>query len=233
MKNPADIDVLDPDLAAVVLLSGGMDSTAALALALAHDIPVLAAVSINYGQRHVKEIDAAAAVAAHYGLPHHTLDLTAWGANVRSALTSPDIEVPDGHYTAPVMAITVVPNRNATMLMAVTGMALSLGARQVLTAVHAGDHAVYPDCRPEFIASASQTAWLGTDGQVLITAPFVNVDKTAIAAAGHRVGAPFDLTWSCYKGGAVHCGTCGTCYERREAFEQAGLADPTTYADAA
>lgn len=231
MTNPSMGHALDidPRQPAVVLLSGGMDSTAALAYAYDLGTPVLAVISVNYGQRHVKEIDSAKAVAEHYGVPHHTLDLTSWGASVRSALTSADIEVPDGHYTAPVMAITVVPNRNATMLMSVVGVALSLGAKQVITAVHSGDHAVYPDCRPEFIEAADQTAQLGTDGEVSIRAPFVHISKTDIARIGDEHGAPFELTWSCYKGGDLHCGTCGTCYERREAFMESGVPDPTAY----
>ncbi|QAY16200.1 Pre Qo pathway QueC-like protein [Arthrobacter phage Sonali] len=220
---------LTPRPKQVVLLSGGMDSTALLALAYSRG-DVLGALSVNYGQRHVKELDAARAIADHYGVPHLVLDMTSWGSLLSgSALTDPEVEVPEGHYAAPNMAITVVPNRNATMLMAAAGVAESLGAEVVLTAVHAGDHAVYPDCRPEFIAAASLAARLGTGGKVSIDAPFVGISKTDIANVGATLRAPFELTWSCYKGGENHCGACGTCVERREAFTDSGVTDPTIY----
>jgi 7-cyano-7-deazaguanine synthase len=213
----------------VVLLSGGMDSTALLAHAATVG-PVAGALSVNYGQRHVKELEAAKAVAARYGVPHFVLDLTSWGSLLTgSALTDASVEVPEGHYAAPNMAVTVVPNRNATMLMAAAGVAESLGADVVLTAVHAGDHAVYPDCRPEFIAAASLAANLGTGGKVSIDAPFVRLSKTEIAVHGTALRAPLELSWSCYKGGERHCGKCGTCVERIEAFRDAGVTDPTEY----
>ena len=217
------------NLKQVVLLSGGMDSTALLAHAVASGT-VAGALSVNYGQRHAVELEAAKAVAEHYGVPHFVLDLTSWGSLLSgSALTDASVDVPEGHYAAPNMAVTVVPNRNATMLMAAAGVAESLGADVVLTAVHAGDHAVYPDCRPEFIAAASLAANLGTGGKVHIDAPFVHITKTDIAQTGHLLGAPFALTWSCYKGGAKHCGKCGTCVERKEAFRDAFVDDPTEY----
>lgn len=214
----------------VTLLSGGMDSTTALALAARESTPVLA-LSVDYGQRHAKELDAAAAIAQHYGVPHRVLDLTGWGRLLTgSALTDPSVAVPHGHYAAPNMAVTVVPNRNATMLMAAAGIADALDATEVWAAVHAGDHAVYPDCRPEFITAANITLNVSTEGRVTIRAPFVDITKTDIAALGHDLNVPFELTWSCYEGGTVHCGKCGTCTERRSAFIDAGVPDPTIYA---
>ena len=214
----------------VVLLSGGMDSTTALALATRDTTPVLA-LSVDYGQRHAKELDAAAAIAHHYGVPHKVLDLTGWGELLTgSSLTDPTVDVPHGHYADENMAVTVVPNRNATMLMAAAGIADSLHATEVWAAVHAGDHTVYPDCRPEFITAANTTLAVSTEGRVSIYAPFVDRTKTDIAALGHDLNVPFHLTWSCYEGGTVHCGKCGTCVERREAFHDAGIMDPTTYA---
>jgi 7-cyano-7-deazaguanine synthase len=214
---------------AVVLLSGGMDSTVALALTTAQG-PVRAALSVDYGQRHVTEIEAARRVAAYYGVPHLILDLTSWGRLLSgSALTDPTVEVPEGHYAAPNMAVTVVPNRNATMLMAAAGVAESLGASRVITAVHSGDHAVYPDCRPEFITAAAAAAEAGTGNKVTIEAPFIGISKTDIATLGASLEAPFALTWSCYKGGDKHCGKCGTCVERIEAFTDAGVPDFTLY----
>lgn len=216
-------------MTSIVLLSGGLDSTVLLARAVRQG-GVAGTLAVDYGQRHIRELDAAAGIAAHYGIPHRVLDLSAWGALLGSALTDSSIGVPDGHYADPAMAATVVPNRNAVLLMAAAGVAESLGASRVLIGVHAGDHAVYPDCRPEFIHAAAQAALLGTGGKVRIVAPFMSHTKADIAAFGAHLGAPMELSWSCYRGGARHCGTCGTCVERIEAFQDAGLPDPTVYA---
>lgn len=211
-----------------VLLSGGIDSTTALAVANRDEDPQLA-VSVDYGQRHVKELEAAKQVAEFYGVKHVILDMTGWGTLLSGSLTDPDVEVPSGNYDEDNMSVTVVPNRNATMLMAASGIADSFGLKEVWTAVHAGDHTIYPDCRPEFIESASNTAFLGTGGSVSIKAPFGKVSKTEIVRIGGEIGAPLGLTWSCYRGLEVHCGECGTCRERKEAFNDSGVNDPTEY----
>ena len=216
-------------MTAVVLLSGGMDSTALAALVADEGFH---AVSVDYGQRHRVELAAAAAVAAYYGAPHTVADLTTLrGILGGSALTDDAVAVPHGHYAADTMAATVVPNRNAILLNVAAGYAVAHGADRVLTAVHAGDHFVYPDCRPEFIAAAADAVRLGTDGAVTIEAPFVTKTKADIAGIGASLGAPLHLSWSCYEGGDVHCGRCGTCVERAEAFHHAGVDDPTVYAD--
>lgn len=206
----------------LVLLSGGVDSTVALAQSEAKDT-----VSIFYGQRHHREIAAAAAVAEHYGARHDVVDLSSLAPHLRSALTTPSVEVPDGHYEAESMKATVVPNRNAIFIMVAAGVASSRGLREVVIGSHAGDHAIYPDCRPEFTEAASEAARLGCG--VRVVAPFSKAHKRDIVKSGANWGAPFHLTWSCYRGGEAHCGTCGTCTERREAFVLAGVPDPTTY----
>jgi 7-cyano-7-deazaguanine synthase len=224
----------------VVLLSGGLDSTvlAGHLLAAGDDVH---AVSFDYGQRHRRrELDAARDVAGYYGLTHDVVDLTALGALLGgSALTDPTIDVPHGHYADDTMRITVVPNRNAIMLMAAAGIAAARGFQRVATAVHAGDHAIYPDCRAEFIVAASECAEQATagHGDVKIVAPFVCHDKTWIVRRGAELHAPFYRTWSCYEGDPhqalgrppTHCGACGTCHERREAFTRAGVYDTTSY----
>lgn len=214
---------------AVVLLSGGLDSSTALAYTLAEGHEVLAAVFVDYGQRHVRERLSARAVADHYGIELLELDLRAFGASVNSALTTAGADVPHGHYAADNMAATVVPNRNATMLSAAAGIAASRGAAQVVTAVHAGDHPIYADCRPDFIDALSRALQLACD--VAVVAPFVYASKADIARIGAGLGLPQGLTWSCYEGGDVHCGRCGTCVERAEAFAEADVEDPTVYAD--
>lgn len=216
----------------VAVVSGGMDSvTLAYHLVdLGHDVHL---ISFNYGQRHKKELEFAKVAAERLGMPHDIVDLSNISALVsKSALTS-DAPVPDGHYAEDTMRQTVVPNRNAIMLNIAAGLAVTIGANAVATGVHAGDHYIYPDCRPQFISTltamlkVANEGFVSTDFQVL--APFVNSTKGDICARGDEVGVPWLDTWSCYKGGEIHCGSCGTCFERREAFGEAGVTDPTPY----
>lgn len=222
----------------LVLLSGGMDSSTLLAHSLIDPnepdrLVEATAVFVNYGQRHIRERQSAQAIADHYGVPLIELDLTAFGQSVHSALTTPDFAVPHGHYAEDNMRKTIVPNRNATMLSAAAGIAASRGHNMVRTAVHAGDHTIYPDCRPEFITALDAATRFACE--VGISAPFVNISKADIVALGTKIGVPYALTWSCYEGGennpGQHCGRCATCVERREAFDLAGVTDPTDYAD--
>ena len=143
------------------------------------------------------------------------------------------MHVPDGHYTDVSMATTIVPNRNAILLSVAVGIAMAHGARRVAFGAHAGDHAIYPDCRTAFVAAFDRAARLGTDTgatePVGVIAPFASWKKADIVALGAELGVPFGDTWSCYRGGRAHCGTCGTCVERREAFALADVPDPTRY----
>lgn len=216
----------------LVLLSGGLDSTVLAAYTAAGAGPA-ETLAIAYGQRHHRELAAAQEVADHLGLPHTTIDLTGLSTHLTSALTpaTGGGNIPHGHYTHTSMSATVVPNRNAILLMVAAGIAAARGHTTVATAVHAGDHPVYPDCRPDFITAAAVAAETGTGGAVTITAPFVDRTKTDIARLGADTGAPMHLSWSCYEGGELHCGRCGTCVERAEAFHEAGVDDPTTYTD--
>jgi 7-cyano-7-deazaguanine synthase len=214
----------------LILLSGGMDSCVALAREVRNRRAKIA-LSVDYGQRHRKELVAAAHIAANLGVEHEVLDLSGWGRLLHgSALTDPAVDVPYGHYAAPSMVLTIVPNRNATLLMAAAGVALANGCDEVVIAVHAGDHPVYPDCRPEFIEAANTALAYGTERKVQIMAPFINRTKTDIAQMSVQYAAPVHLSWSCYEGGERHCGRCGTCTERIEAFLDAEIPDPTLYA---
>lgn len=215
----------------ILIYSGGLDSTVLLyhLRAAGHTV---CALSIDYGQRHRKELTQAKAICDRLGVEHRIADLTPLTPLLAgSSLTSPEVPVPDGHYAEETMKATVVPNRNMILLAVATGWAVSLKADSVAYAAHAGDHAIYPDCRKEFTEAMEKAIALCDWHQVSLERPFVTWSKADIVRRGAELRVPFSQTWSCYKGGDRHCGTCGTCIERREAFHLAGVADPTPYAD--
>ena len=207
---------------ALLICSGGFDSVT-LAYRLAATSSLGALLTFDYGQRHKKEITAAALCAERLQLPQLS----------GSALTD-DIAVPHGHYTEQNMQLTVVPNRNAIMLTIAFGVAASRGLDAVALAVHGGDHFIYPDCRPEFIEQFAKMQRQALDGvaNVALFAPYVEADKTEIARDAARFAVPIADTWSCYEGGELHCGRCGTCLERIAAMHLAGIEDPTLYQEA-
>lgn len=214
----------------LVLCSGGMDSVTALYWA-AREHAVAAVVSFDYGAKHNhREIPFAAEHATRLGARHEVIALDFVPRLFASHLLKGGGEIPEGHYEADTMRQTVVPFRNAIMLSIACGFAESVGAGGLVIAAHGGDHAIYPDCREDFMRAMGDAMRLGTYAQVQLLRPFIALNKARIAAEGARLGVDFARTWSCYKGGAVHCGQCGTCVERREAFALAGLADPTVYA---
>lgn len=219
---------------AVVVASGGMDS-ATLTWHYAAQGYDLILVGFDYGQRHRKELESLHKIAAHHNAEARIVTLPIRDLLHGSALTSDDVDVPDGHYAQDTMKATVVPNRNAIMLSIATGVAVAEGAQIVATGVHAGDHFIYPDCRPAFFIPFADAMNHANEGFVVdgfrVEAPFINMSKAEIAALGDSLGVDYGITWSCYKGGDIHCGRCGTCVERIEAFLDAGVEDPTEYAD--
>jgi 7-cyano-7-deazaguanine synthase len=213
----------------VVLCSGGMDSVTALYWARANHA-VTAVLSFDYGAKHnAQELPFAAEHAAKIGAPHRVIPLDFIGKLFTSDLLKSGGEVPEGHYADDNMRRTVVPFRNGIMLAAAAGLAESAGADGLVIAAHAGDHTIYPDCREDFMKAMGDAMKFGTYAGIELLRPFITFDKAGIAAAGAKLKVDFARTWSCYKGGAVHCGKCGTCVERREAFQRAGLVDPTKY----
>ena len=212
-----------------VLLSGGMDSVVAFHDALRiHE--VAACLSFDYGSKHnAREIPFARLHAECNSVPHHAIRLDFIDTLFSSDLLKSGGEIPDGHYAEKSMKQTVVPFRNGIMLSIATGFAESVGAEAVVIAAHSGDHAIYPDCREPFMESMAAAMEQGTYAGIRLLRPFITMDKTAIVRRGAELGVDFAETWSCYKGGDIHCGTCGTCVERREAFLLAGLPDPTVY----
>ncbi len=215
----------------VVLLSGGMDSVTAFHQ-VRREHEVVAALSFDYGSKHnAREIPFAKLHADRAGVPHRTIDLGFINDCFESDLLKSGGEIPDGHYAEENMKRTVVPFRNGIMLAIACGFAESLGAEALAIAAHSGDHAIYPDCREPFMQGMASAMEAGTYARIRLLRPFIDMDKTAIARRGAELGIDFAETWSCYKGGEIHCGTCGTCVERREAFLLAGLPDPTVYRD--
>lgn len=217
---------------ALLICSGGFDSvTLAYRLAAEHSLGAL--LTFDYGQRHRKEIDAAKRSAEQLAVPHLVMDISTIGRQLSGSALTDDIAVPHGHYSEENMKLTVVPNRNAIMLTIAFGVASARGFDSVALAVHGGDHFIYPDCRPDFIRLFGQMQARALEGvaDVALLAPYVDADKTEIARDAARFAVPVADTWSCYEGGEIHCGRCGTCVERIEAMTLAGMADPTPYQD--
>ena len=216
---------------AVALVSGGLDSTVMM-YALIKDYEIWP-LTISYGQLHAKEVDAARGVCCartnELGTRWTHLDLSVLSGFLKCALTGCGT-IPSGAYDTETIKTMVVPNRNMMFLAIAASYAWSIGADCVAYAAHHNDAAVYPDCRPEFVQSAAETISLGTEGRVVLLAPFIHFTKGEIVKLGKGLNVPFAKTWSCYKGGLIHCGTCPTCLDRRQAFKVSGIEDPTIYA---
>lgn len=213
----------------IVLLSGGMDSVVALYYSR-EPYEVVGALSFDYGSKHNhREIPFAQYHAAKFNIPHQVIRADFIEKLFNSALLKGPEAIPEGHYEDESMKKTVVPFRNGIMLSIACGYAESIDAQGVVIAAHSGDHAIYPDCRTNFMEAMAKAMRLGTYAGIELISPFVAIDKTEIARLGQELNVDFSKTWSCYKGNAIHCGVCGTCTERREAFTLAGLTDPTEY----
>lgn len=214
----------------VVVYSGGMDSTVLLYYLLSQGYE-LKAMSVLYGQRHLKELQAAQHICSDLGVEHRVADLHELGGFLHGStlLATSAKDVPEGHYADESMKATVVPNRNMLLLSTAIAWAISSHYDAVAYGAHAGDHTIYPDCRPEFVDAIRGVARLCDWHQVDVWVPFLEMTKADICSMGDQLGVPFWKTWSCYKGQEVHCGKCGTCVERVEAFRLAGVVDPTEY----
>ncbi len=217
---------------AVIIASGGMDSTTLLYDILNEGYKVHA-LSVDYGQRHSKELEFIKKTCTKLKIPHKVVDLSSAGKELlsASALTSKKISIPEGDYREENMKLTVVPNRNMILLSLAVGYAISIGARKVFYGAHAGDHAIYPDCRRKFVEAMKGAIRLADWEKIELEAPYLDLDKGDIAIKGKSLGVDYSLTWTCYKGGEKACGKCGACRERLEAFQKVGIADPVEYED--
>lgn len=200
----------------LVLYSGGLDSTV-LAYEAASVGYRVELISFYYGQCHSRELEAAKKIAQILAVPLGIVDIGAAGRLLNSSLTNSEIEA------------TVVPNRNSIFANIAAGIAISREIDTIALAVHGGDYAVYPDCRPVFIYRLTECLRAATGTELQVWTPYLYLYKYQIVLEGYELNVPFELTWSCYKGGEIHCGNCGACVERREAFELAGVEDPTEY----
>lgn len=214
---------------ALVVCSGGLDSTVAL-YKTKREYRRVEVVTFKYGQNHATRENAAVRrICAALDIPLTVIDLSFIGRHFASSLLRGASAIPEGHYAAKTMASTVVPFRNGIMLSVAAGLAESKGLTNIVLGNHAGDHFIYPDCRPEFIAGMSEAIKAGTAKHIRVVSPFCEMTKADVVAVGAGLDVPFEETYSCYKGGKRHCGKCGTCVERKEAFKDAGVQDPTEY----
>lgn len=211
----------------VIIVSGGMDS---ITLLYDHKDEIALGISFDYGSNHnAREIPFAKMHCERLGIKHITINLDFMHQYFKSSLLDGAEAIPEGHYADDNMKSTVVPFRNGIMLAIAIGIAESNNLDQVFIANHGGDHTIYPDCRPEFINAIDAAATAGTYNNVKVIAPYTKITKSDIARIGKRLGIDYAETWSCYKGGEVHCGKCGTCVERKEALAEAGIEDKTIY----
>lgn len=218
---------------AVIILSGGLDSST-LAYHLHSEGYALTCISFDYGQKHIKELQSAAEIAKSLNAEHHIINLSYMNHFLQdSSLVNQELENPKEEYARDNMLITVVPNRNTMMLSLSWTIACARNAEILAFGPHKGDNYVYADCRPDYFTAMNLALRLGTidsrHEDLRLVAPFINWTKTDIVNRGAELGVPFAKTWSCYDGRELHCGLCGTCRQRKQAFIDAGISDPTRY----
>jgi len=213
---------------AVVIYSGGMDSFTLLNRVIKDNYDVFA-LTFNYGQKHVKEVEVASTVCEQLSVPHKILDISPINQLMQSSSLVGTADVPEGHYEAENMKSTVVPNRNMILLSLAIGYAVDIKADKVFYGAHAGDHAIYPDCRPEFVHAMNAVAGIANYDPVSIETPYLNASKGEILKDGLSMNLSYENTWTCYNGREKACGKCGACVERLEAFEENNVTDPLEY----
>lgn len=213
---------------AVVIYSGGMDSFTLLNRVIKDGYDVYA-LTFNYGQKHVKEVKVASTVCQQLNVPHKILDISPINQLMQSSSLVGSIDVPEGHYEADNMKSTMVPNRNMILLSLAIGYAVDIEASKVYYGAHAGDHAIYPDCRPEFVHAMNDVAQIANYEPITIETPYLNSSKGEILKDGLGMNLTYEHTWTCYNGREKACGKCGACVERLEAFADNNATDPVEY----
>jgi 7-cyano-7-deazaguanine synthase len=221
---------------AVLILSGGLDSSTLAYWLKANGYNEIICVTFDYGQKQIIELKSAAAIAKNLGAEHRVIDLSfikEFLSKSSSSLTNPSISVPSGEYTKDNMQSTVVPNRNSMMLTMAWTIACVERANVLAYGAHGGDHYIYPDTRPDYFNAINLSLRLGTKDSradnLNLIAPFITWDKAEIIRTGYKLNVPFAQTWTCYEGCEIHCGICGACSERKKGFTTANIPDPTLY----
>ena len=216
-----------PSADSVIIYSGGLDSTTLL---YEEQRRIALAVTFDYGSNHgIREQECARYHCQRLGIEHLVINLSFMGQYFSSSLTSGADAIPTGSYDEENIRSTVVPFRNGLMLSVACGLAESRGLKRVLMANHGGDHAIYPDCTPHFVETMNAAMQAGTYEGVVLDSPYTHLTKADILQRGAQLGIDYAHTYSCYCGNEIHCGRCATCVERREAFAQTGIEDPTQY----
>jgi len=213
----------------VCIYSGGMDSFT-LVNEAQHEGVLHSCLSFDYGQRHVKELQYAARWCESYGVPHHVIDLRSLTPHLLGSSLTDNVPMPEGHYAEDNMKLTVVPSRNTIMLAVASAYAVSHKLAAVRYGAHAGDHTIYPDCREEYVSAMNTVTLLANWHRVRIEAPYLEMTKVGILERGFELGLDYAQSWTCYKGGELACGKCGSCQERLEAFAHWNEKDPLEYA---
>jgi 7-cyano-7-deazaguanine synthase len=213
---------------AVLILSGGIDSTTLLYDLLNQKYEVNA-ITFDYNQRHKKEITCAKKICRNLHIPHKIIDIAILNQLAPSCLTRKDQDIPEGNYADDSMKQTVVPNRNMVFLSLAASYTIGIGAKNLFYAAHSGDHTIYPDCRPAFVSAMGTAFHLCDWNDVILQAPYLYWTKGDIVKRGISWGVDYSMTWTCYKGGKLSCGKCGSCDERLAAFKEAGSEDPLEY----
>ena len=217
----------------ILSLSGGLDSCVLLAKAVSEGHKIQC-VGFLYGSKHNRyELEAAEAITGHYKVRYDCIDLSVLTPYLRSKLLEGQGDLPEGHYEEESMRQTVVPGRNTIFASVLLGLAQSQGYDEVWLGIHAGDHFIYPDCRPDWFYAMQRVSELGSDKLVTLKVPFLHIDKTEILARGLKLDAPFRLTRTCYTDKPYACGRCGSCQERLHAFVGNGRQDPLPYVSSA
>jgi len=212
----------------VVLYSGGLDSFTLLnhSLDIGHEVfPII----FNYGQKHIKEISYAEEFCKEKSITSKVIDITEINSLLEGSALTGNLEVPKGHYEDESMKTTVVPNRNMILISLATAYAVTVLAEEVWYGAHGGDHAIYPDCRPEFVDKINEATLVANYSPISVKAPFINFSKDQILSLGIELGLDYSKTWTCYEGKELACGECGSCTERLEAFKSNQLEDPISY----
>ncbi|MDO6763969.1 7-cyano-7-deazaguanine synthase QueC [Agarivorans sp. 1_MG-2023] len=213
---------------AVVIYSGGMDSYTVLHKTLQLGLQPFA-LSFNYGQRHIKELEYAKNVCDEQSVEHKIVDISSINQLLEGSSLTSDIDIPEGDYQEESMKSTVVPNRNMILLSLAIGYAVSIGAKKVFYGAHSGDHAIYPDCRPEFVRKMNEVSLIANYEAVEVISPYLEQSKIDILSDGLAMNLDYAKTWTCYNGRDLACGKCGACQERLEAFKLNAVKDPLSY----